>query len=185
MKRKMLLLLFVALIGNGASAVELDEVASPDQIYQELVERYGWVENKANMLATSVRIPPVYIVVDKSDQMLHLWVNDNYEASWDVSTGKGTRVCPPNRGCYNAVTPNGIFRPFRMHARYKSKLWDARMDYAVFFNGGIALHATEYERGLGRPGSGGCVRQSYRDAEYIFRLIKRYGMRNTLIKVRN
>lgn len=170
---------------------ELERVASPEEIYQELVAVHGDVENSSMELSNSMlmfsnrRVPPVYVVVDKSEQRLHVWIHNEYRDSWKVSTGVNRRVCAPSGRCYYASTPTGTWRPKRMFRRYKSRLWGARMDYAIFIVGGIALHATGDTRNLGRPASGGCVRQSYRNARRLFEAVDYYGMNNTLVKIRN
>ena len=51
------------------------------------------------------------------------------------------------------------------------------MDYAVFFNGGIALHSTSkaaYSK-LGQRASGGCARLRYEDAMTLNELIRTTG----------
>lgn len=127
----------------------------------------------------------VFILVDISDKELTLYVDGERDTSWYVSTGAEEYLCPPEGHCYYARTPIGTFRPYRMHREYRSRLWGgAKMDYAIFFKGGVALHATDEEYTLGRANSGGCVRQETHMAKYLFEIVERYGMRNTVIKVR-
>ncbi|MNL70470.1 L,D-transpeptidase catalytic domain [compost metagenome] len=59
------------------------------------------------------------------------------------------------------------------------------MEFAIFFNGGIALHAAHPElyKYLGRRASGGCVRQHYQDAEYLYNLARAQRSKNVLIVV--
>lgn len=51
------------------------------------------------------------------------------------------------------------------------------MPWAVFFNGGIALHATTkaHYPELGKRASGGCVRFKYENAKTVYGLIKDAG----------
>ena len=57
------------------------------------------------------------------------------------------------------------------------------MPWAVFFNGGYAIHGTTEIRALGRPASHGCVRLHPDNAKAFFSLVKIVGMENTLIDV--
>lgn len=173
---------------NLANAAELTYQASPAEIYQEIVATHGTAtlasqEFSPNLLFSRRSVPAVYVVVDKGEQRLHLWIDGSYENSWDVSTGVNRRVCGKSGRCYFARTPTGTFRPQSMYRRYTSRLWKARMDYSIFIIGGIALHATSDTRNLGRPASGGCVRQSTRNARYLFNLVTRH-RNSTIVKIR-
>jgi lipoprotein-anchoring transpeptidase ErfK/SrfK len=125
-------------------------------------------------------------LVDKSQQRLWVYEDGVETGSWLVSTGLEKQKCAPSR-CYIARTPTGQWTPKRMFYTYTSQLWNARMDRAIFFTGGIALHATYGENiaKLGTKASGGCVRQSPENADKLFRLVKSYGMGNTLIRIQN
>jgi hypothetical protein len=90
-----------------------------------------------------------------------------------------------------------------MTSLHRSKTWDADMPYSLFFNGGIALHATypKYYPSLGLPtgaaykdasgktqiasGSGGCVRLTMEDAKTLFDLVTQYKRANTVVIVRD
>jgi len=72
-----------------------------------------------------------------------------------------------------------------MEYTWTSTIYDARMDRAIFFNGGIALHAT-YDGNislLGTRQSHGCIRQSPENADILYALVKQYGQSNTVIIV--
>lgn len=79
---------------------------------------------------------------------------------------------------YIATTPVGVFRPKRAFKEYQSKaFFGANMDYAVFFNGGIAVHSTSkaaYAR-LGTRASGGCARLRYEDAQTVSEIVRSTG----------
>ncbi len=111
--------------------------------------------------------------IDLTTQRMTVTVDGRHYGTWRVSTGrKGYR------------TPRGTFRPKvlrRMH--YSRKYDNAPMPYSVFFLGGYAIHGTNAISRLGRPASHGCIRLHPRNAAAFFSLIKRYGKRNTLIRI--
>lgn len=125
----------------------------------------------------------VFILVDKSEQKLTLYINGQKDTHWYVSTGAGERVCPPHGSCYVSHTPTGVFKPTRMHREYRSRSWGVQMDYAIFLYKGIALHATYAVNGLGQEISGGCIRQEEHMAKYLFDIVERYGKHNTVVKI--
>jgi lipoprotein-anchoring transpeptidase ErfK/SrfK len=159
--------------------VELDDLMSPAEILEELEQEVDLFS--ANPTSAEVRLR---ILVDKSQQ--RLWVEEDGQIthSWLISSGSELEKCAPTK-CYVATTPAGEYVPFRMHEKYTSKLWDARMDYAIFFNGGIALHATYGENvaKLGTRQSGGCIRQKEENASFLFSLVNYYGMESTRVIV--
>lgn len=112
--------------------------------------------------------------VDLSSQTMHVKVNGRTYARWKISSGrKGFR------------TPTGTWRAkwtTRMH--YSRKYDYSPMPYSVFYHRGYAVHGTNYVRRLGRPASHGCIRLHTANARKFYNLVKRYGRRNTLIKVR-
>ncbi len=111
--------------------------------------------------------------IDLSRQRMTVYVDGQYYDTWKVSTGRP--------GYY---TPRGTYRPYllkRMH--YSRKYDNAPMPYSVFFRGGFAIHGTNVISRLGTPASHGCVRLHPRDAAEFFDLIKRYGKRNTIIRI--
>lgn len=57
------------------------------------------------------------------------------------------------------------------------------MPYAVFFNGGYAVHATYDLKRLGRPASHGCIRLHPENAAEFFSLASQNGLSNTRIIV--
>lgn len=58
-----------------------------------------------------------------------------------------------------------------------SDTWKAPMEFSVFFNGGVAIHATTpgYYGNLGRRASGGCVRLHRNNAQYVYERIQKEG----------
>jgi len=111
--------------------------------------------------------------IDISQQRMEIYVNGLKRHVWRVSTGR--------RG-YR--TPTGRYRPGRMYRRYFSrKYYRSPMPHSVFFKGGYAIHGTNYVKRLGRRASHGCVRLHRRHAAELYRLINRYGKRNTRIVI--
>lgn len=109
-----------------------------------------------------------------------------FYTQYDVSTGtEEIKTVYDSQGevvrKYIATTPLGIFRATRAYRRYDSKLFTgANMDYAIFFKGGIALHATP-ERNhskLGTRASGGCVRLRREDARTLNEILITLGEPN-------
>jgi hypothetical protein len=166
----------------------LEDLMSPEEIEVELQRQELEALLSGEMLFPR-SIPSIegelFVLVDKSEQRLWVYQNGQMTDTWLVSTGTNARKCPPTRStCYIARTPVGTFKPQRMHAHYRSQLWRARMDWAIFIYGGIALHMTEDVGRLGTPASGGCIRQHNNDAEKLFRLVQAYGMANTTVQIR-
>ena len=116
----------------------------------------------------------VVVNVDLSSQRMHVTVNGKHYATWRISSGR--------KGYY---TPRGTWRPKwlkRMH--YSRKYDNAPMPYSIFYHGGYAIHGTNAISRLGRPASHGCIRLHPKNAAELFRLVQRYGRKNTLIRVR-
>lgn len=118
---------------------------------------------------------PITLVFDIDLTRQHMTVREHGKVvgSWPISSGReGYR------------TPIGTFRP-----AWKAKMWysrqydDAPMPHAVFFNGGIAMHATYATGMLGRPASHGCIRQSPANAARTYALVSRHSHAQTRIRV--
>ncbi|MFA5162469.1 MAG: L,D-transpeptidase [Elusimicrobiales bacterium] len=116
----------------------------------------------------------VRILVNLSDQNLTI-VSPTISERFLISSGvKGHRT-PGSGRCY---------RPDFLDAHHRSSLYgNAPMPNSVFFNGNIAVHATESESKLGRPASHGCVRVSLEASKKIFAEVKSYGKSSTSICV--
>lgn len=123
------------------------------------------------------------VVVNKSKQRLY----------W-LEKGKLTNEYKISSGSPGYDTPVGVYSITRMHAKYVSKKYKARMDDAIFFHGGYAVHAT-YGKNISllgprsdRKGYGyshGCVRQSPQNADDLFQRVKFHGAKNVTIVVQN
>src|SRR5690606_31032066 len=103
-------------------------------------------------------------------QTAKVFVDGAFYTEYDVSTGTEEVKETTSGRRYVATTPVGIFRPTRAYKDYMSRTFlSAPMTWAVFFNGGIALHSTttsQYAR-LGKRASGGCVRLRLDEAEEL------------------
>jgi lipoprotein-anchoring transpeptidase ErfK/SrfK len=92
---------------------------------------------------------------------------------WKVSTAR--------RG-YS--TPMGSWSAKWLSRNHRSRKYDdAPMPFAVFYNGGYAVHATFETKRLGRPASHGCIRLHPENAATFFSLANQYGLSNTRIVV--
>lgn len=124
----------------------------------------------------------VVIVINKAKagagaQTLKLFENGVEVMKIKVSTGKEERVVSTSGRTYVSTTPMGFFRPTKMYTDYLSYTWNAPMPNAVFFIGGIAIHATgtsNYAK-LGTRASGGCVRTTLEDSKKIRELVMESG----------
>jgi lipoprotein-anchoring transpeptidase ErfK/SrfK len=117
---------------------------------------------------------PIQITVDITTQeMVVATANGRTIYTFDVSTGRK-----------GFGTPTGSFKPIRMHEMwYSSKYENAPMPHSIFFYGGYAIHATFDVEHLGQVASHGCVRLDPANAETLYELVKKVGMKNTSIKL--
>ena len=90
---------------------------------------------------------------------------------WKVSTARN-----------GYVTPTGSWSAKWLSRDHRSRKYDnAPMPFAVFFNGGYAVHATFDLKRLGRPASHGCVRLHPDNAAQFFSLARQAGLANTRV----
>ncbi len=87
-----------------------------------------------------------------------------------ISTGREQTENSKSGRVYFSTTPKGYFRPTKLYTDYMSYTWKAQMPNAVFFIGGIAIHATNEESysKLGTRASGGCIR-TIKEASLVIR----------------
>ncbi len=90
-----------------------------------------------------------------------------------ISTGREKTETAKSGRTYISTTPKGFFRPTSVYEMYYSNTWKADMPNAVFFIGGIAIHATSQSHyaELGTRASGGCVRTRLETSEEIRKLV--------------
>lgn len=124
-------------------------------------------------IAIQMLKPIVEAKVDLVAQRMHVLVNGNQIHTWKISSGR--------RG-YS--TPQGTFSPYRSHKMWRSRKYNnAPMPFAVFYDGGYAVHGTSAVRRLGRPASHGCVRLRTGNAKKFYELVRRYGKNRTRIRL--
>jgi len=130
---------------------------------------------KANVIAPPPKPAPPAITlninIDLTRQKMTLIEYGKVVGSWPISSGAaGYR------------SPTGTFRPIWSSRMWYSKQYDnAPMPHAVFFNGGIAMHATQAVSRLGSPASHGCIRQSPANAAKTYNLVAKHG--NSRVKI--
>ncbi|MFM6929707.1 MAG: L,D-transpeptidase [Bdellovibrio sp.] len=109
----------------------------------------------------------------------HMIVMENGMQTYDwlVSTGREQYEKAKSGRWYHTVTPVGTFSPYTLIRDHYSQTWKAHMEYAVFFNGGVAVHATtpDHYKQLGTRASGGCVRLHKDNAQLIYEKIQAQG----------
>lgn len=111
--------------------------------------------------------------VDLSRQTMNVYVHGKRRYTWPVSTAR--------RGY---VTPTGSYSVKRMHTMWHSRKYNmSPMPHSLFFRGGYAVHGTNAIKSLGRPASHGCIRLHPSNAKRLFSLTRKYGPRNTRIKI--
>ncbi len=193
MKHLLALLCFLILgpLGSAAHAANqipdgasLDDLMSPDAIAAELNEI---APLQVNELFSNVLFgrPVVEVQISKSGQFMDVFVRGEQWAHWPVSTGRETWDTPPNGAKYFSGTPSGSWKPTRLVQNHMSALWKVPMPYAIFFTGGIAIHAANsaVEYKLGSRASGGCIRLQSHNARLLFDLVNQVGLKNTRITV--
>ncbi len=115
-------------------------------------------------LKADINLTTQHMTVSSGGKVLH---------SWPISSGRA-----------GYETPRGTFRPQWAAKLHFSKKYDnAPMPHAVFFNGGIATHATTSTSLLGRPASHGCIRLPATAAATFYALVHRHGYAATRIVV--
>jgi Uncharacterized protein conserved in bacteria len=126
----------------------------------------------------------LYAEIIKSSQTMYLYVGGELVDSFKVSTGIKKRETPNL-----SVRPSGpIF------TKYNSKKFPGgnyqglgNMPYAVFIRGGYAIHGTtpgNFKK-LGTRASHGCIRLHPYNARIFYELVKRIGLSNTWVSLKD
>ena len=111
--------------------------------------------------------------ISLSSQTMTVSQNGVVRHRWKVSTARK-----------GYVTPQGSWSAKWLSKNHRSRKYDdAPMPFAVFFNGGYAVHATFDLKRLGRPASHGCIRLHPENAAEFFSLASQNGLKNTNIVV--
>jgi hypothetical protein len=119
--------------------------------------------------------PPITLLLkaDLTTQKLTVREGDRVLHVWPISSGR--------RGY---ATPTGTFRPAWTARMWRSRQYDdAPMPHSIFFNKGIAFHATTAVSMLGRPASHGCLRLAPAHAAELYALVRRHGLVQTKVVV--
>ncbi|WP_117191932.1 L,D-transpeptidase [Rhizobium terrae] len=127
----------------------------------------------AQFVASSALSANLIASVSLSGQTMTVMQDGVVTHEWKVSTA---------RSGYS--TPVGSWSAKWLSRDHRSRKYDdAPMPFAVFYNGGYAVHATFETKRLGRPASHGCIRLHPDNAATFFSLTSRYGLSNTRIVV--
>ncbi len=116
----------------------------------------------------------VQITVNLTKQKL-LMITPSGKKVLTISSGKKNHLTPGSGSCF---APDFIEKE-----HYSSLYNNAPMPNSVFFNGDIAIHATENEKMLGKPASHGCIRLSLEDSKIVYQTVLKYGKKETSICV--
>lgn len=169
---------------------ELDDLMTPDEIAEEAgFPRTEYpahvlsVDDVYNIEGVSIfQEYPLVVVVNKKNfgygaQTAKIFENGELTMEWKVSTGREQWEVSKSGRFYFTKTPLGYFYPYSLNRKHWSGTWHALMEYSVFFNGGVALHATtpDHYPTLGQRASGGCVRLHKQNAQYLFERISEIG----------
>ena len=176
----------VILAGIPARAAD-DAVASPVVAVTVQKDQPAQAASPASPAAAEVSQPSVSskpappakpettlaIDIDLTRQRMTITESGKVAGSWPISSGhEGYR------------SPTGTYRPLWMSRMWYSKKYDnAPMPHAVFFSGGVAMHATQATGQLGQPASHGCIRQSPANAATTYRMVQKHGNAHTRIVV--
>ncbi|MDX2158873.1 MAG: L,D-transpeptidase [Hyphomicrobiaceae bacterium] len=111
--------------------------------------------------------------INLSTQRLEVTYDGQMQHSWAISSGRA-----------GYATPRGTYRPqWTARMWYSRKYDNAPMPHAVFFTGGVAVHATQSIGLLGHPASHGCVRLAPANAARFYSLVHKHGLKSTRIEV--
>ena len=112
--------------------------------------------------------------VDLSTQSMTLIHRGRIVGQWPVSTARDGKE-----------TPTGMWTAKWLSRHHRSSRYNnAPMPYSVFYDGDYAVHGTYQTARLGRPASAGCVRLDPEHAAVLFNLVRKEGLSNTLIVIR-
>ncbi|CAE80781.1 L,D-transpeptidase [Bdellovibrio bacteriovorus] len=189
---KSFILSFVLVLSVNAMAEPepLDDLMTPDEIAAEA----GFPRTEMNTDVLSLRDFdsieslnvtrefPIVLVANKNAygyeaQTMRVIQNGSHTHTWKISTGREQWETSKSGRQYFTTTPPGWFYPYSIVRNHYSQTWQTNMEFSVFFNGGIALHAANsaHNYQLGRRASGGCVRLHRDNAKYIYERIVQEG----------
>lgn len=180
------LLLLVSTLPAAAAETspQLDDLLTPEEIAAELGLTEPTLSNSPQIEPFSpeqvyeaygvdvYREFPVVIYVSKVSQTATVYQNGQRVNYFLISTGREQWETSKSGRQYFTGTPAGWFSPQRYVQKHWSNTWQAMMEFAIFFNGGIAVHATtpDHYKELGTKASGGCVRAHRDQAAWFWNL---------------
>ena len=117
--------------------------------------------------------PTLVVDINLTNQRMTVSENGETKHTWAISSAAA-----------GYQTPTGTFSPSWMSRMWYSRQYDwAPMPHAIFFERGVAIHATNAIRMLGRPASHGCVRLAPANAAALYKLVGTHGKSMTKIVV--
>ncbi|MFC1522837.1 L,D-transpeptidase [Elusimicrobiota bacterium] len=188
-----------AMLKAAQSNVKVFQLASPNMEFLDLTDEealeLGMTEitgkrfiavNSEGLALNKTNIPDsekaqMVIIVNKARQgtspdaqTMKVYYQGVLEHTFKVSTAREKEVTTKSGKKYMASTPVGYFRPTKIYKEYYSSLWaGSPMHHAVFFIGGIAIHATTPKNfhKIGKRASGGCIRLMPKDAQALNEMV--------------
>jgi hypothetical protein len=175
-------------IGTSAAFALTDQEAVDDGMMP--IEDYVVSEMKAVVtpglnsegVARAAQTHRLVIAINKASkgpdaQTLRIFENGVEVLKEKISTGREKEEKAKSGRVYFSTTPKGFFRPTKVYRDYMSYTWQAPMPNAVFFIGGIAVHATgkSHYPELGTRASGGCVRTKLEISKLIREMVMETG----------
>ncbi|MBM3415543.1 MAG: L,D-transpeptidase [Bacteroidetes bacterium] len=149
------------------------------------VDSFLMTKDSARTSACTIGDCILYVVIDKSKQVLYLYILGELKDSFLVSTGSGKKYETPEMELH----PQGP-----VLTRYTSRKFPGgnyqgmgNMPYAVFLKNGYAIHGTtpgNYSK-LGTRASHGCIRLHPDNAKLFNTLVKTVGLEQTWVSVRD
>ncbi|WP_374033806.1 L,D-transpeptidase [Bdellovibrio bacteriovorus] len=189
---KSIILSFVLCLSVNAKAEiqNLDDLMTPDEIAAEA--GFPRTEMSTEVLSLRdfdsieslnvTREFPIVLIANKNAsgyeaQTMRVIQSGVHTHTWKISTGREQWETSKSGRQYFTTTPPGWFYPYSIVRNHYSQTWQTNMEFSVFFNGGVALHAANsaHNSQLGRRASGGCVRLHRDNAKYIYERIVQEG----------
>ena len=127
----------------------------------------------------------IYAEIDKSDQLLYLYLLGELTDTFPVSTGKGDEYETPALELH----PEGPLLIKHTSKKFPGGNYKGmgNMPYSVFLTNGYAIHGTTAGnfRKLGNRASHGCIRLHPGKAKYFFALVKMTGIKQTWVSIKD
>ncbi len=160
-----------------------DTLKSIDQDYKEQTGQSPFLAPNFLESAGCYRLQcSVYAHVVKAEQKIYIYINGRLDYTWNVSSGGPGHMTPdfdrhPDGRIYDRYTstkfPGGSYNGL------------GNMPYAVFIEGGFAIHGTTQGNipKLGTPASHGCIRVHPENGKIFNQLVRATGVSEVWITV--